>query len=103
MTEKYTIDPALQAAAARSVAFYAPKSGLEGLKKEVCDAFHISVEDLEGRCRLKTFTLARKVFALKARVQCHSSLSEIGAALGGRDHTSVIHYLRTFPKDHPGG
>lgn len=91
------IDLGLQEAASKDISYYAPKSGLIELKVDICQAFSITCEQLEGKSRMKTLVLARKVFAAKARVQCCASLTEIGDALGGRDHTSIMHYLKTLP------
>ena len=88
----------LQEAAAKDVSYFAPKSGLIELKVDVCKAFGITAEQLENRSRMRTLVMARKVFSVKARVQCHASLKEIGRALGGRDHTTIMHYLKTFPR-----
>ena len=74
-----------------------PTKTLWEIKKEVCQTFGISAEDLEGRSRLKSMVMARKVFSFRCRQEAFSSLEEIGVALGGRDHTSIMHYLRTFP------
>lgn len=74
-----------------------PKRTIHSLKLEICGAFGITQEEIEGNSKKKSITLARKIFAARARLEAGSSLSEIGAALGGRDHTVIMYYLRSFP------
>lgn len=74
-----------------------PARNMWEIKKDVCKNFGISIEDLEGRSRLRSLVMARKLFAFRARNEAYCSLSEIGILLGGRDHTSIMHYLKSFP------
>jgi len=74
-----------------------PQRTIHSLKMEVCGTFGITPEDIEGNSKQKTVTLARKIFAARAATEAAASLSEIGKALGGRDHTVIMYYLRSFP------
>jgi len=61
---------------------------------ETTAAFHrLSLEDLTGPRRTKKIALARQQAMFLAREATEASLPQIGAALGGRDHTTVLHGL----------
>jgi chromosomal replication initiator protein len=53
--------------------------------------YRLSVEDLASRKRTKLVALARQIAMYLAREETTASLSQIGAALGGRDHTTILH------------
>lgn len=53
--------------------------------------YQMSEKDLFGRQRKREIVLPRQVAMYLLREETDSSLSEIGAILGGRDHTTVIH------------
>ncbi len=56
-------------------------------------ARHYSVDEAElvGRSRRKEIAQARQMVMYLAREETNASLPKIGHALGGRDHTTVIH------------
>lgn len=53
--------------------------------------YQVTEKDLFGRQRKREIVLPRQVAMYLLREETDSSLSEIGAVLGGRDHTTVIH------------
>lgn len=53
--------------------------------------FRFSSADLASRGRTKAVVHARQVAMYLAREETHESLVQIGAAFGGRDHTTVLH------------
>jgi chromosomal replication initiator protein len=53
--------------------------------------YEFSDEELRGSRRTKDVALARQVAMYLAREGTDSPLSRIGSALGGRDHTTVMH------------
>ncbi|MGC4193287.1 MAG: chromosomal replication initiator protein DnaA [Thermomicrobiales bacterium] len=53
--------------------------------------YRVSEKDLFGRQRKREIVLPRQVAMYLLREETDSSLSEIGAILGRRDHTTVIH------------
>ncbi len=53
--------------------------------------FKVSEEDLLGRSRRKQIALARQMVMYLAREEMSTSLPKIGQALGGRDHSTVLH------------
>lgn len=74
-----------------------PKRTIHSLLMEICGTFGITQEEIVGPSKKKSVTLARKIFAARATLEAGASLSEIGKALGGRDHTVIMYYLRSFP------
>ena len=59
---------------------------------EVTAAFHdLALDDLTGPRRTKKIALARQQAMYLAREATEASLPQIGQALGGRDHTTVMH------------
>lgn len=57
----------------------------------VASAFGISSEKLMGRDRTREAALPRQVVMYLLRQEANVSLPQIGEALGGRDHTTVIY------------
>lgn len=56
--------------------------------------FRLSVRDLAGTSRRRTVVTARGMAILLCRSLCQASLQEIGAALGNRDHSTIINAVR---------
>ncbi len=57
----------------------------------VSDYYHLDEEILIGRGRSKDVSAARQMAMYLAREETGASLPQIGEALGGRDHTTVMH------------
>jgi chromosomal replication initiator protein len=55
----------------------------------------VKLTDLLGKRRHKSVALPRQVCMWLARRHTRYSLEEIGGYLGGRDHTTVLHAIRT--------
>jgi chromosomal replication initiator protein len=53
--------------------------------------YHVQAQQITGRGRRKEIVRPRHVAMYLARHETESSLPEIGAALGGRDHTTVMY------------
>ncbi|GAB4519973.1 MAG: chromosomal replication initiator protein DnaA [Phycisphaerales bacterium] len=62
----------------------------------VTDHFGVKVTDLQGKRRQKSIALPRQVCMYLARRSTRFSLEEIGGFFGGRDHTTVMHAVRTI-------
>lgn len=60
---------------------------------DVARAFGVTVAEIKGRTRTQRITLARQVAMYLYRSLLELSLKEIGAALGGKDHTTVMHSI----------
>jgi len=57
----------------------------------VADVFGIASDDLLGRSRSRDVSLPRHVAMYLLREELNASLPQIGDALGGRDHTTVMY------------
>jgi chromosomal replication initiator protein len=64
---------------------------LPDIINSVAHHYGVSEEELLGRSRRKEIASARQIVMYLAREETNSSLPQIGQALGGRDHTTVIH------------
>ncbi len=64
---------------------------VEVIKEEVARHYGLSVEDLEGPTRRKDISHARQVAIYLARELTNSSFPTLGAAFGGRDHSTIMH------------
>lgn len=64
---------------------------VEVIKEEVAHHYGLSVEDLEGPARRKDISHARQVAIYLARELTNSSFPTLGAAFGGRDHSTIMH------------
>lgn len=60
----------------------------------VAGAFGLKVSDLTGHSKLRQAAWPRRVAMLLAREMTDMTTTEIGRALGGRDHSTVIHALK---------
>ena len=58
--------------------------------------YGIKVSDLQGKRRNKSIAFPRQVCMYLARKHTRYSLEEIGGYFGGRDHTTVLHGVRTI-------
>jgi len=61
------------------------------IKKAVAAYFGIDVGEIEGRRRSRPIAMARQVAMYLMRELTAMSLPQIGQALGGRDHTTIMH------------
>ena len=59
--------------------------------RAVADVFGLSPDDLLGRSRSRDVALPRQVAMYLMREEVNASLPQIGEALGGRDHTTVMY------------
>jgi chromosomal replication initiator protein len=57
----------------------------------VANVFGLSPDDLLGRSRSRDVSLPRQVAMYMMREEVNASLPQIGEALGGRDHTTVMY------------
>jgi chromosomal replication initiator protein len=57
----------------------------------VADYYHLQAKDLEGRSRAARVSEPRQVAMYLMRQVCEASYPAIGAELGGRDHSTVLH------------
>lgn len=71
--------------------------------QQICDAvtkyYNVRLSDLQGKRRHKSIAFPRQVCMFLARRHTRYSLEEIGGYFGGRDHTTVMHAVRTVDHD----
>lgn len=60
--------------------------------------FSVGLRELSGRSRTKDIVLPRQVAMYLLRNETDASLLDIGAQLGGRDHTTVLHGIRQIER-----
>lgn len=61
--------------------------------------YNVRVADLQSKKRHKSIAFPRQVCMFLARRHTRYSLEEIGGYFGGRDHTTVLHGVRTIDRD----
>jgi chromosomal replication initiator protein len=61
--------------------------------------YNIRLSDLQSKKRHKSIAFPRQVCMFLARRHTRYSLEEIGGYFGGRDHTTVLHAVRTIDAD----
>jgi chromosomal replication initiator protein len=61
--------------------------------------YNVKLSDLQSRKRTKSIAFPRQVCMYMARKHTRYSLEEIGGYFGGRDHTTVMHAVRTVEED----
>jgi len=71
---------------------------IESIQKLVADYFSISPDKIMSNSRRKEVAVARHIAIYLCKKLTDSSLKTIGLHFGGRDHSTVIHSLRTVEK-----
>jgi chromosomal replication initiator protein len=66
---------------------------IDRIQNETAAHFNVKVTDLRGRTRTAGVVLARQVAMYIARELTQASLTEIGEAFGGKNHSTVIHAI----------
>ncbi|MFN4241916.1 MAG: chromosomal replication initiator protein DnaA [Tepidisphaerales bacterium] len=61
--------------------------------------YNVKASDLQSKRKHKSITFPRQVCMYLARKHTRYSLEEIGGYFGGRDHTTVLHAVRTITAD----
>ncbi|MCX8145276.1 MAG: chromosomal replication initiator protein DnaA [Azovibrio sp.] len=69
---------------------------IEGIQKTVADYYKIKVADLFSKKRTRTIARPRQVAMWLCKEVTQFSYPAIGDAFGGRDHTTVIHAVKTI-------
>jgi len=62
----------------------------------VTEFYQVKVTDLQSKRRQRSIALPRQLCMYLARRHTRYSLEEIGGYFGGRDHTTVMHAVRTI-------
>ena len=71
---------------------------IENIQRTVSEYFNIRINDLTSRRRSRSVTRPRHFAMALAKELTKHSLPEIGAAFGGRDHTTVLYACRKIAK-----
>ena len=64
---------------------------IDQIQRKVSDFFGIKLSDLKAKNRTKAVAFPRQIAMYLSRQLTHASLSEVGRAFGGKDHTTVLH------------
>ena len=64
---------------------------IDHIQRKVAEFFGIKLSDLRAQNRTKAIAFPRQIAMYLARQLTHASLSEVGRAFGGKDHTTVLH------------
>lgn len=67
---------------------------VDGVQKAICEFFGLKLHDLKARRRTREISNARQIAMYITKQLTQMSLSEIGAAFGGKDHATVIYACR---------
>jgi chromosomal replication initiator protein len=89
LNQPLTMD--LAVAALEDVLAYKGAHTVDNVVVAVAKFYHLDPEQLRGRDRSKEVAYARQIAMYLAREETEASLPQIGAALGGRDHTTVMY------------
>mgnify|MGYP000337835115 CR=1 FL=1 len=73
----------------------------ESIINQVSDVFGVAHKDIVGKSRRMEIVQARQVAMYLCRNLLDTSLSSIGVSFGGRDHTTVIHAIKTIEQKGP--
>lgn len=69
---------------------------IEEIQRVVCQYYDIPDDLLRGKSRKKEIAFARQLAMYLSKQMTNYSLKSIGLHFGGRDHTTVIHAVRTI-------
>jgi len=64
---------------------------IDQIQRKVSEFFGIKPSDLKAKTRMKAVAFPRQVAMYLVRQLTHASLTEVGRAFGGKDHTTVLH------------
>jgi len=68
---------------------------IEYIQKVVCDYFDLPIELMKSKTRKREVVQARQIAMYFAKKMTKSSLANIGAHCGGKDHATVLHACKT--------
>ena len=71
---------------------------IKKIQKAVCSHFHLSLAELKSSSREKRVVQARNIAIYLMRENLHITLTDIGAFIGGRSHSTLIHSLKNIKK-----
>jgi len=71
----------------------------DAIQDAVARHFGIKVSDLKGRDRSRRVSLPRQITMYLIRKYCEKSYPDIGILLGGKDHSTVLHGVKSVTSD----
>ena len=74
----------------------APRVQIQSIVEGVTSFYGVKMTDLQSKRRQRSIALPRQLCMYLARKHTRFSLEEIGGHFGGRDHTTVMHAVRTI-------
>lgn len=70
---------------------YEKKTGVNEIRKRICDYFDVKLTDLDSSRRSRDIAFPRQVAMYLTKSMTGMSYPEIGRKFGGKDHSTVIH------------
>jgi len=71
---------------------------VESIQKSICDHYNLKIGDLKAHRRTQNLAFPRQVAMYLCRKHTETSFPGIGDKFGGRDHSTVIHALKTIER-----
>lgn len=68
---------------------------IDYIQKIVCDYFNLTIDQMKSKTRKREIVQARQIAMYFSKKMTKSSLANIGAQCGGKDHATVLHACRT--------
>jgi len=100
MLKQGAIDMELaKAALGESISADQRRVTIQNILDAVTKYYNVKLSDLQSKKRHKSIAFPRQVCMFLARRHTRYSLEEIGGYFGGRDHTTVLHAVRTVTAD----
>ncbi len=99
--ERERVQGEIDAANKRLVAFNGGEKGVvrfNQICRRICRALKVNKEELLSDRRHKEIAFARQAIFYWATRRTRLSHPEIGRRMGGKDHTTVLHGSRVYPK-----
>lgn len=71
---------------------------IDAIQKDVCEHFALKLVDMSSSRRSRNIARPRQIAMYLCKILTTASLPEIGRKFGGRDHTTVMHAVKTIEK-----
>ncbi|MFN7038422.1 MAG: chromosomal replication initiator protein DnaA [Alphaproteobacteria bacterium] len=69
---------------------------IDQIQKKVADHYKISVSDITSARRIRCLARPRQIAMYLSKILTQKSLVEIGKKFGGKDHTTIMHAVKTI-------
>jgi chromosomal replication initiator protein len=71
---------------------------IEDIQRKVAERYSIKFSDMSSSKKLRTVARPRQMAMYLSKILTNKSLADIGRKFGGKDHTTVIHAVKTIEK-----